>query len=178
MATTTKGRYNSKTRPTYGSFAGFSWGASPSVYGGTTSGGKRSNVRKSSGRKSGTMNTSAYRACCNTFEQKIQSYKTLCTQAQGSGSQNRPSPTTLNSFANWINKGAVIQTVSAQQVARWAHATNKSFNPRNPSPTTCKNILTKKFGKSAIKAVACTKTGQYMVATTPTVNGRSFTFPR
>lgn len=178
MATTTKGRYNSKTRPNYGSFAGFSWGASPSVYGGSTSGGKKSNVRKSSGRKSGTMNTSAYRACCNTFEQKIQSYKTLCTQAQGSGSQNRPSPTTLNSFANWINKGAVIQTVSAQQVARWAHATHKSFNPRNPSPTTCKNILAKKFGKSAIKAVACTKTGQYMVATTPTVNGRSFTFPR
>ncbi len=179
MATSTKGRYSNKTRPTYGSFGGFSWGSSPSTYGGSSTGAnKKSTTRKSSSRKSGATSSTAYKACCNAFEQKIQSYKTLCTQAQGTAAAGRPTPTTLNSFANWINKGAVIQTVSPQQIARWARATNKNFNPRNPSPTACKTVLCKKFGKSAIKAVARCKNGTFMVATPATVNGRTFNFPR
>lgn len=177
MATTTRGRYSTRTRPTYGSYAGFSWGASPSAYGGTTSGNRKNNGRKNNARKSGTMNATAYRTCCNTFEQRIQSYKTLCAQTHGSGTYGCPSPTTLNSFANWINKGAIVQTVSPQQVARWARTANKNFNPNNPSPTVCKTVLWKKFGKTTIKAVARCKNGTFMVATTPTVNGRTFCFP-
>jgi len=181
MATTTKGRYSSsRSRPNYNSFAGFSWGgASPSTYGGTThSSKKKSTSSRSTSRKTTAGSPTAYKACYQTFEQRIQSYKTLCTQAQGTGTWGRPSPATLNSFANWINKGAVVHTVSPQQVARWARAAHKAFNPSNPTPTACKAVLTKKFGKSAIKAVARCKNGTFMVATTQSVNGRSFNFPR
>lgn len=175
MATSTKGRSN-RTRPTYGTWAGFSFGT-PSGYSSSNSYGKR--YGKSSKSTGSSAGTSAYKSCCNTFERKIESYKTLCAQAQSTtGAYTRPTPGTLNTFANWINKGAVVQTCSPAQVARWARAANKSFNPQNPSPTACKNVLTKKFGRSAIKAVARCKNGTFMVATTPTVNGRIFNFPR
>ena len=174
MAISTKGR-SSRTRPTYGSWSGFSFGTSPSY--GYTPGKKygKSHSKKSSG----IAGSSAYKTCCNTFEKKIESYKTLCAQAQStSGAYTRPTPGTLNTFANWINKGAVVQTCSPQQVARWARAANKNFNPRNPSPTACKNVLAKKFGRSAIKAVARCKNGTFMVVTTPTIKGKTFNFPR
>ncbi len=89
-------------------------------------------------------------------------------------------PTTLNTFANWINKGAIVQTVSAAQVKRWARTTGKTYNTYTgtPSPTWCKNVLWKKFGKNTIKMVAHTKTGSFMVATTPTVQGKAFCFPK
>ena len=174
-STTTRGRSN-RTRPTYGSWAGFSFGGSPSSYG-TSSTSKR--YGKTSAHKSTSAGTTAYKSCCNTFERKIQSYKTLCAQAQGtSGAYNRPTPGTLNTFANWINKGAIVQTCSPAQVARWARAANKNFNPRNPSPTACKTVLTSKFGRSTIKAVARCANGAFMVATTPTVKGRTFNFPQ
>jgi len=176
MATSTKGRSN-RSKSTYGSWSGFSFGSSPSSYGYTTPSKK---YGKSHGRKStGTVGGSAYKTCCNSFEKKIESYKTLCAQAQSTtGAFTRPTPGTLNSFANLINKGAIVQTCSTQQIARWARATNKNFNPRNPSPIACKTILAKKFGRSAIKAVARCKNGSFMIATTPTVNGRTFIIPR
>lgn len=179
MATSTasRGRTN-RSRPTYGSWSGFSFGASPSNYGSNGTATKR--YTKTTARKAGgaTAGSSAYKSCCNTFERKIQSYKTLCNQAQStSGAYNRPTPGTLNTFANWINKGAIVQTCSPQQVARWARAANKNFNPQSPTPTACKTVLTSKFGRSTIKAVARCANGTFMVATTPTVNGRTFNFP-
>ena len=172
MATTYKGRTSSRTRSPYGGFSSYLFGS-----GNTWGGGyKKSGGRKT--KKNGGGNPSAYRNCCNNFEQKIDSYKTLCAQAQGTGSYGKPTPATLNSFANLVNKGAIVQTVSKAQISRWARTTNKNFNPRNPSPTACKNVLTAKFGRSCIKAVACTKTGSFIVATTPTINGRSFCFPK
>ena len=184
MATSYKARSYSRPRTPGGSYSNFGsfWGSSNANANGSSWGKTSASKRTAKSYGSGSTASSAtgsYKNVGTTLQHKINSYKTLFQQCQGtSGRFPRPTPSTLNSFANWINKGAVIQTVSAQQVARWAHATNKSFNPRNPSPTACKNILTKKFGKSAIKAVACTRTGQFMVVTTPTVNGRSFTFPR
>ena len=180
MATTYKGRSGARSRSTYGSYSGLSFGSGLGGWGGMGGNDNRKSNSRKSHRSTGGGNTgaSAYRCCCNTFEKKIDSYRTLCDQTRGPASAGRPSPTTLNSFANWINKGAVVQTVSKAQVSRWARTTNKSFNPHNPSPTACKNVLTAKFGRSAIKAVAKTKTGSFMVATTPTINGRSFCFPR
>ncbi len=178
MATSmTKGRNNKKSS-SYGSWTGFSFGGSPSSYG-SSYGSTSKKYGKSHARKSGTTGgLTAYKSCCNKFEQKIQSYKTLCHQAQSTtGAYNRPTPGTLNTFANWINKGAVVQTCSPAQVARWARTTNKNFNPRNPSPTACKSILTSKFGRSTIKAVARCSNGSFLVATTPTINGRTFNFP-
>ena len=119
-----------------------------------------------------------YRTVYHTFQSKINSYKTLYNQTRGPAKYDRPTPTVLSSFANWINKGAIVQICTAAQVGRWARSTNKNFNPRNPTPASCKNVLGAKFGKSNIKAVARTKSGSFMVATTPLVGGRTFWFPK
>lgn len=121
---------------------------------------------------------SGYKSCQTTFANKVQSFKMLMSQTTGSAKCGRPTPTTLNSFANWINKGAVVQTCTKAQVSRWAKSKNKSFNTRDASPTTCKNVLSAKFGKSTIKAVCCTKTGSFMVVTAPTCKGKKFCFPK
>lgn len=174
MATTTKGRGYNRTRSTFGTgfTGGYSWGTGA----GNTWGGAGTTART---RKTGrTTGGTGYKTVCSTCEQKINSYRTLWNQAKGPASTKSPTPSTLNTFCNWVNKGAVIQTCTAAQVSRWARSTNKSFNPKSPSPTACKNVLSAKFGKNAIKAVAWTKGGQFMVATTPTVNGKTFNFPR
>jgi hypothetical protein len=120
----------------------------------------------------------SHRDCNTNFEHKINSYKMLYNQTRGPAKYARPTPTILNNFANWVNKGAVIQTVSCTQVAKWARTTKYNFNTRNPNLTTCKNVLWNKFGKNTIKAVARTKTGSFMVVTNPTWKGKPFTFPR
>ena len=179
MATTYKGRTGSRSKSTYGTYTGYSFGSGLGGWGHTGGSNNKSNSRKNNKKNTGSSyGSSAYKSCCTTFEKKISSYKTLCDQTRGPAGAGRPTPTTLNSFANWINKGAIVQTVSKAQVSRWARTTNKSFNPYNPSPTACKNVLAAKFGRSTIKAVAKTKSGSFMVATTPTINGRSFCFPR
>ena len=148
----------------------------------------RTNVRGNFGRTN-TKSTSSphrkpmgnkptYSKVCTTFQYKIASYKTLWNQAKvTSGKFTRPKPTMLNTFANWINKGAIIQTVTCSQIAKWAKSTNCNFNTKIASPTSCKTVLWKKFGKSNIKAVCRTATGNFMVATNPNCKGRGFTFP-
>ena len=67
MATsTTKGRSSNR----YGTWAGFSFGGSPSSYG-SNSNGTSKRYGKTTAHKSGgsTAGTSAYKSCCNTFEQ-------------------------------------------------------------------------------------------------------------
>lgn len=107
----------------------------------------------------------------NNFRTKINSYQVLLAQTSGGASKFTPSPTQLNSFSRWIDKGAKLQRVSATQLNRWA-GTSKS----NWSATTAKSTLVKKFGKSCIKAVACNKTGGFIVATSSVRNGRTFNF--
>ena len=119
-----------------------------------------------------------YATWYRNFEQKLNSYRTLYNQTRGPAKYTRPTPATLNTFASWINKGNIIQICTPNQVAKWARTTKMNFNTRTGSPTTCKNVLYKKFGKSAIKAVARTKTGSYMVVTTPTWKGKPFCFPK
>ncbi len=119
-----------------------------------------------------------YRACSNTFQNKIHSFKTLFSQTYGSAKKPRPSTAVLNTFANWINKGAIVQTCTNAQVSRWARVYKKNFNTRTGTPTTCRSILAKAFGKNTIKAVARTKTGSFMVATMPTWKGKPFCFPK
>lgn len=171
MATTNKGRGGYRSRTTGGYFF--------SPFGTFGTGTTRSSAQstKRSGRtKGGSSMTGGYKTVCNQIQNKINSYKTLINQTKGTPSK-LPSPSTINSMCNWINKGAIVQTCSPTQVARWARTTNKNFNTRNPSPTACKNVLYAKFGKSTIKAVAKGKSG-FIVATTPTKNGRSFCFPK
>ena len=134
--------------------------------------------RKTKGTHSPTTTPPQYKNCNEMFEWKINSYKTLYNQTRGPAKYTRPAPTILNNFANWINKGAVVQTVTRAQVAKWARTTKWNFSTHNPSATSCKNVLWTKFGKQTIKAVARTKSGSYMVATSPTWKGKPFMFPR
>ncbi len=130
------------------------------------------------GRSTGATIPAKYKTVSNSFAAKINSYKMLYNQTCGAAKCTRPTTTTLNTFANWINKGAVVQCCTKTQVVRWANASNVNFNSRTPTIASCKNVLAKKFGKATIKAVAQTKTGGFMVATSPTWNGKPFCFPK
>ncbi len=143
-------------------------------YNGSTSSWGASNT----GTKTTKNVASGYKNICNNFEQKINSFKTLCNQVKGTAKAGRPTASTLNSFCNWINKGAVVQCCTPAQVSRWASSKNKTFNTKTASPASCKNILAAKFGKSTIKAVAKTKSGSFMVVTSPTCKGKKFNFPK
>ena len=120
----------------------------------------------------------AYKNWNNNFQNKINSFRTLYNQTWGPAKCARPSTTTLTTFTNWINKGAIIQTVSPTQIAKWAKTHNYNFKVRTCTPTNCKNVLFKKFGKTTIKAVARTKSGSFMVVTAPTHKGKPFCFPK
>lgn len=118
-----------------------------------------------------------YKSVCTSFEGKVNSFKTLVKQVKGPARYTRPTPTQLNTFANWINKGALVQSVSCAQIAKWAMTANVNFNTGNPTVTSCKNVLSSKFGKTTIKCVARNKTGGFMVATSSTWKGKPFCFP-
>ena len=130
-------------------------------------------TRTPAGRKPNTTNRSNYTNLRNNFQNKINSYRTLYTQLQGTTPTSRPSPTALNSLGNWINKGAVVHNVTATQINRWSPTGRKCA-----SASTAKNILWNKFGKTPIKAVYKSKTGSYLVAALPTYKGKNFKFPR
>lgn len=117
---------------------------------------------------------SGYAGIFNTLNCKIASYKALCAQTTGTARCSRPTQATLNSFAKWVEKGAIIHKVSPTQVRRWSKTTNPF-----KTPTTAKTALMRCFGKSTIKAVACDKSGTFMVACSPTwKGGKKFNFPR
>ena len=164
MATPTRGRGTAASRPRSGWFRT-----------GTTS--KRSTGSKTS-TTAGKQPASGYAQYHNLFTGKINSFKTLYNQTWGTAKCPRPTATILNSFANWVNKGAVIQMCTPAQVSRWAKLTNQNFTSRSANPTSCKSVLCAKFGKSTIKAVARTKSGSFMVATSPVSNGKKFCFPK
>jgi hypothetical protein len=177
MATSYRGRSSSsRSSWTRQSGSGYgTWGRSASYS--DSSSPTRSRGRKSP-QQSANYSSSQYRTVSNAFAKKIDGYKMLYAQTQGGGKFGRPSPSTLNSFANWIGKGAVIQLVSPTQVARWARAQGRRFSTQNPSTAMCKTVLCRKFSKTLIKAVCLTKNGQFLVATSQTWNGRAFSFPR
>lgn len=118
---------------------------------------------------------SGYKNCCNDFQYKWSSFKTLWNQTQGTAKCTRPSPATLNTFSNWINKGAVVHTVRPTQINKWAKAFKGNYNCTTVSG--CRSFLNAKYSKSCIKAVCKDKNGAWMIATTPTYQGKSFCFP-
>ncbi len=171
MPTNVTGRSGSSSSAMYGGRSvGSGWGSKSAVS-------NRSSTRKVK-HTGGAPTPPGYKSCQTAFADKIQSYKMLWNQTKGAASYGRPTTSTLNTFANWINKGAVVQTCTTAQVSRWAKTASKSFNSRTASTNTCKNILGSKFGRSTIKAVARTKSGSFMVATTPTCKGKRFCFPK
>ncbi len=111
-----------------------------------------------------------------SLNQKAAAFKTLANQTCGAAKCKRPSPTTLNTLANWVNKGAQLHCATNAQISKWASQPNKHF--KGTSPTAVKNALCNKFGKTTIKAVCCDKTGKWLIATAPTWKGKPFCFPR
>ncbi len=109
------------------------------------------------------------------YQQKLQSFKTLYSQTTGAAKFDRPSPTTLKTFTNWINKGANVYTISQTQLNKWAGTARNKYDWTKP--TQARNFLNQKFGKGAIKAFARTKNGAYMVACPTTFRGKTFNFP-
>jgi len=154
----------------YSERGGFSAGRSSSTGGFGTS--------RSGSQGSTTAVPPQYKQVNKAFANKIDSFKTLFNQTRGAATKNRPTTAILNTFANWVNKGAVVQTVSCAQIAKWARANNQNFSAQNPTPTACKTVLARTFGKTTIKACARTKTGGFMVATSPTWKGKTFCFPK
>ncbi len=118
-----------------------------------------------------TTNKPTYRTVSSNFKNKITSYQTLYRQTQGSKSGG-PTPSNLNTLGKWVEKGAVIQTVSSSQLKRWSK-NSKTFN----SPASAKYTLTRKFGKTPIKAVCPGKGNNWIVATSQTWKGKTFRFP-
>ncbi len=164
MATPTRGRGTTASRPRSG------WYRTGTTHTGYTG----SKTRKTAGKQPAT----GYVQYHNLFTGKINSFKTLYNQTWGPAKCPRPTATILDSFANWVNKGAIVHTVTCAQVAKWARTTNKNFNTRSASVTGCKDVLWSKFGKTTIKAVARTKSGSFMVAAAPTWKGKPFCFPQ
>ncbi len=113
-----------------------------------------------------------YQTFCNNVNNKIASYRCLTAQATGPARYTRPSPATLSTFSKWIEKGAIIHKVSATQVKRWSKTSQACT-----SAASAKTVMSHRFGKSTIKAVTSSKTGGFLVATTPVWKGKSFKFP-
>ena len=160
MATNFRGRGGSRTGRT-------NWSTGGCATGGRT---------KATGVKAKVPPT--YKGVNQAFAGKVNSYKELYKQTFGAAKHPRPSTTVLNNFANWINKGAIVQTCTTAQLSKWANATNCNFNTKSVTVAACKNVLGKKFGKTAIKAVARTKSGSFMVVTSPMNKGKVFCFPK
>jgi len=110
------------------------------------------------------------------LDQKAWAYKTLANQTYGAAKVKRPTPTTLTTFANWVNKGAILHCATKTQITKWASRPNKPFKPT--SATAVKNALCNKWGKTMIKAVCSDKNGKWLIATAPTWKGKPFSFPR
>ena len=106
------------------------------------------------------------------FENRARSFRMLWDQTRGACKYKRPTPTTLKTFSNWINKGAYVWKVTNNQINKWCH-TNQKFN----TCASVKTVLGNKFGKTTIKAVTFDKSGNYLVATAPTYKGKPFCWP-
>ena len=174
MRTNVRGRTTSRPRTTSSRTTRFPGGTTHTGWGTTRPTSKTSRTAK----QNRTNVPVAYRNWNYNFQNKINSFRTLYNQTWGPAKCARPTVATLNTFTNWINKGAIVQVVTPTQVAKWAKYTKKTFNVRTATPTTCKNVLLTKFGKNTIKAVARTKSGSFMVATAPTWKGKPFWFPK
>lgn len=153
---------------------GSSWFSGGATQGRSTRPGTSSHTSTST-RGTGRQTNCApgYGEIWNKFQRKINSFRTLWNQTRGTAKFSRPSPTTLNSFANWINKGAFVCTMTPAQISQWCPQSTRG-DYKWDSPTSCRQFLSRKFGKQSIKAFARDKSGAYMIAFAPTVKAKGF----
>ena len=116
-----------------------------------------------------TSKKTTYSSVRSNFQNKMNYYKVLWGQTSSvAGSKHRPTPTQLNTFSKWIDKGASIQNISPTMLNRWAG------KQRDWTVTAAKQQLTSKYGKNCIKAVAWNKSGGCIVATSSMRGGKTF----
>ena len=152
------------------------WG-STSRSTGTRSTSSRSTGSRSAGFSlgisSGSSSGTGYAPIKQQFEEKIQSFRQLKAQIDGRATGSRPTPTTLTRWANFVNQGAVVFQVSGARLCRATNA-DQQFT----TATSACRALQGKFGKTTIKGVIQSKTGQWLVAAEPRCSdGRPFRFP-
>ncbi len=122
---------------------------------------------------SGSQTGTGYAPIKQQFEEKIQSFRQLKAQIEGRATSSRPTPTTLTRWANFVNQGAVVFQVSGARLCRATNA-DQQFT----TATSACRALQGKFGKTTIKGVIQSKTGQWLVAAEPRrSDGRPFRFP-
>lgn len=130
----------------------------------------RRGTRSSAVRTGRSKNFTAVR---NDIQNKITSFRCLFAQTNLTGS-NKPSPAIINRFSNLVSKGAVVHKVTGSTIAKW---NKKNNNKATFTASWAMKGLKCKFG-AAIKAVCPTGNGKtYLVATTPTFNGKPVKFP-
>ncbi len=117
-----------------------------------------------------TRKKTTYQTVRSTITNKINAYKCLYGQTSGGVTKHRPTPTQLNSFSKWIDKGAVVHNVTAIQLNRWSGV------KKNWTSSTAKTWLSSNYGKTCIKAVVNNKNGGFLVATTAQYKNKPFKF--
>jgi hypothetical protein len=163
-------RYSKTTRSSTGNTTRGGWTGSFSPQGSSYS--KRTaSFGKTNGGRTASGIAPGYKQISNAFAAKVRSFRTLQQHTKGAAGQTRPSTATFKSFCNWINKGANVWFVTNSKVNSWCNTGQKL-----KTGGAAKNALGKKFGKSTIKAVSCSK-GGFLVAAAPTCKGKSFVFP-
>lgn len=100
------------------------------------------NYSATKGRKTNTTTNvpKGYNNVHCTLENKYRSFRTLWDQTRGPAKTSRPSPTTLQSFSNWINKGAFISKVTPNQINKWC-GTKQKFNTCAQAKNTLCNFI-------------------------------------
>ncbi len=127
-------------------------------------------TRSTASRKSSSSASKNYSSVKRQLDQQITSLRQLKTQAEGTASQNRPSPTTITRFANVVSKGGVIRKASTAAIQRAAGKSQKI----NTASGALK-ALKSKFG-ATIKAVTPAKNGGWLIAASSTWKGKPFKF--
>ena len=133
-------------------------------------------TRSTRSRASKATQATSYSPIRKQIEQKIRSFQVLKAQTEGRATSASPSASTLNRWANLVAKGAIVHVLAGSRIAR---LTRQPKSQPCSSAMSCQRALQRKYGKTAIKSVVQSKTGQFLVATAPKQNnGRPFSFPR
>jgi hypothetical protein len=102
-----------------------------------------------------------YTAVRSQLTSKINSYRVLLNQVQGTGRGSQPSPTAVTRMAGWVGRGANVYHVTNHQVNRVAGVGKKVS-----SAVGALRVLQSRYGK-LVKAVVPGKSGSWIVAAVP-----------
>lgn len=124
--------------------------------------------RVSAGKSASAGVNRAYVAVAKQLSAKVDSYRVLLGQVEGSG-KSRPGVASVNRLAGLVARGANVYCVAGSKVSQWSGVAKKS-----PSSAVVLRSLRSRYGAQAIKAVAPGVGGEWLVAAASTVGGKAF----